>query len=109
MFCIRIIKYSNILNQNKLTRIYWNKLIENIVNQMSSNPPAPGVDHNMDDGLDRQKSKAEEETRAYEDRKQFKKDQNEETVRTHLSSSVSQTEAHAAADANADTYTDNLK
>ena len=29
MFCIRIIKYSNILNQNKLTRIYWNKLIEN--------------------------------------------------------------------------------
>ena len=39
----------------------------------SDGPPAPGVDHNMDDGLDKQRRKAEEEVKAHEDRKPFKK------------------------------------
>ena len=37
----------------------------------SDGPPAPGVDHNMDDGLDKQKGRAEEEVRAHGGRKQF--------------------------------------
>ena len=58
----------------------------------------------MDDGLDRQRGRAEQKVKAHEDRKQFKKAQNEEAVRAHLSGSVPQTEAHAAAEANADKY-----
>ena len=86
---VSAIRYGTALDIDEQTeKINKNKLIENIVNQMSSNnnthhtyntytfkpsdgPPAPGVDHNMDDGLNKQRRKAEEEVRAHADRKQF--------------------------------------
>ena len=86
---VSAIGYGTALDIDEQTeKMNKNKLIENIVSQMSSNtnthhtyntytfkptdgPPAPGVDHNMDDGLDKQKSKAEDEVRAHENRQQF--------------------------------------
>ena len=53
----------------------------------------------MDEGLDRQKSHAEEQVRAHEDRQQAKKSQNQEAVREHLRGSIPQTEASSSADA----------
>ena len=69
-------RYGAALEVDELSeKMNKNKIIESIVNQMSSNtsthhtyntysykpsdgPPAPSVDHNMDDGLDKQKIKA---------------------------------------------------
>ena len=57
-----------------------------------------GVDHNMDDGFAREKSTAEEEIYNHEERRKAKRDQNTETVKSHLESAVSQNEAEDAAE-----------
>ena len=83
------IKYGTSLDVDEMhEKLNKSNIIEHIVNQMSSttnthhtynsyhckpspDAPAAGVDHTMDDGLDKQKSKAEEEVRTHADRKQF--------------------------------------
>ena len=61
-------------------------------------PPPPGVDHNMDDVLDKQKTKQRKRSGPRRVEHNFKK------IKMQLKGSVSHTEAEAAADASADRH-----
>ena len=111
------IKYGTGLDVDEMNeKLNKTKIIEHIVQQMSSNTnthhtynnyhfkpspdvPAAGVDHNMDDGFDRQKFHSAQEVNFDGERRKAKRDQNTETAKAHLKSTVTQTEAEAAADA----------
>jgi hypothetical protein len=116
------IKYGTSLEVDEMNeKMNKTKSIEHIVNQMSSNTnthhtynnyhfkPSPdtpdaGVDPNIDEKLDKEKFHSAQEVYNHEERRKAKRDQNTETVKAHLKSTVTQTEAEAAAN----TYASNI-